>query len=295
LKRKSPLNFVDFTLLIAVLVWALNFTVVKASLEDMGPHTFNALRFILAASLVWIIIWRRGDWFKIPSHHFIPLFFLGLFGNLLYQWLFIVGIDFSFAANAAIILGTIPIWVAIFSHLFSIEKMTRLKTIGVALAFTGVVVIISGGEKSVSFGSESFLGDVLIVVAAIVFGIYSIFSKTYLNSYTPLQFSGIMIAIGAFSLTAIAVPEMFSTDWAGISAIAYGGVVYSGALSIGLAYLIWNNGLARVGTVRTSAYQNLVPVLGLIFGVIILNEQLNAFQYSGSAIVVAGIILTRRN
>lgn len=261
----------------------------------MGPHTFNALRFILAAALVWIIIWRRGDWFKIPSRHFVPLLLLGLFGNLLYQWLFIVGINFSFAANAAIILGTIPIWVAIFSHILSIEKMTRLKTIGVALAFTGVIVIITGGENPVSFGSESFYGDVLIVTAAVVFGVYSIYSKTYLGSYSPLQFSGMMIAIGAFSLTAIAIPEMSDTNWSGISSAAYGGVVYSGALSIGLAYLIWNNGLARVGTVRTSAYQNLVPVLGLLFGVILLNEQLNILQYSGSAITVAGIVITRRN
>lgn len=295
MKKTSPFNFVDFTLFIAVLVWALNFTVVKSSLEEIDPHTFNALRFILASALVWAIIWKRGDWFKIPAHHFLPLFLLGLFGNLLYQWLFIVGINFSFAANAAIILGTIPIWVAVFSHILSFEKMSRLKAIGVILAFTGVVIIISGGQNSVSFGSESFIGDVLIVVAAIVFGVYSIYSKTYLGSYSPLQFSGMMIAIGAFALTIIAIPEMSATNWSGISAAAYGGVVYSGALSIGLAYLIWNNGLARVGAIRTAAYQNLVPVMGLVFGVVLLNEQLNVFQYSGSAVVVAGIVLTRRS
>lgn len=294
MKKTTPFNFVDFTLFVAVLIWALNFTVIKASLEEIGPHTFNALRFLLAASLVWILIWKRGDWFKIPVRQLLPLFLLGLFGNLLYQWLFIVGINFTFAANAAIMLGTIPIWVAVVSHLFAYEKMTRLKAIGVVLGFSGVIVIITGGDNPVSFGSESFLGDMLIIAAAFVFGIYSIYSKSYLGNYSPLQFSGVMIAIGAFSLTAIAIPEMYSTHWTDISAAAYGGVVYSGALSIGLAYLIWNNGLARVGAIRTSAYQNLVPVLGLAFGVLLLNEQLNLLQYTGSAIAVAGIVLTRR-
>lgn len=294
MKKTTPFNFVDFTLFVAVLIWALNFTVIKASLEEIGPHTFNALRFLLAALLVWMFIWKRGDWFKIPVRHLLPLFLLGLFGNLLYQWLFIVGINFTFAANAAIMLGTIPIWVAVVSHLFAYEKMTRLKAIGVVLGFTGVIVIITGGDNPVSFSSESFLGDMLIIVAAFVFGIYSIYSKSYLSSYSPLQFSGMMIAIGAFSLTAIAIPEMHATNWTDISAAAYGGVIYSGALSIGLAYLIWNNGLARVGAIRTSAYQNLVPVLGLAFGVLLLNEQLNLLQYTGSAIAVAGIVLTRR-
>jgi drug/metabolite transporter (DMT)-like permease len=294
LTKTTPFNFVDFTLFGAVLIWALNFTVIKASLEEIGPNTFNALRFLLAAMLVWLLIWKRGDWFKIPARQILPLFLLGLFGNLLYQWLFIIGINFTFAANAAIMLGTIPIWVAVVSHLFAYEKMTRLKAIGVVLGFTGVFVIITGGDNPVSFGSDSFLGDMLIITAAFVFGIYTIYSKSYLGSYSPLQFSGMMIAIGAVSLTAIAIPEMHSTNWADISLAAYGGVVYSGALSIGLAYLIWNNGLARVGTIRTSAYQNLVPVLGLAFGVLLLNEQLNLLQYSGSAIAVTGIVLTRR-
>lgn len=52
-------------------------------------------------------------------------------------------------------------------------------------------------------------------------------------------------------------------------------MIYSGALSIWLAYLIWNNGIVNVGPVKTSVYQNLVPVLGLIFGIILLNESLS--------------------
>lgn len=71
-------------------------------------------------------------------------------------------------------------------------------------------------------------------------------------------------------------------------------MIYSGALSIWLAYLIWNNGIVNVGPVKTSVYQNLVPVLGLIFGIILLNESLSYLQYIGSAIVVMGIVLTRR-
>jgi drug/metabolite transporter (DMT)-like permease len=64
-------------------------------------------------------------------------------------------------------------------------------------------------------------------------------------------------------------------------------------LSIGVAYLIWNYGLQAVGAVHTATYQNLVPVLGLAFGVVLLNEQLTILQYAGSGLVVIGIVLAR--
>jgi drug/metabolite transporter (DMT)-like permease len=85
-----------------------------------------------------------------------------------------------------------------------------------------------------------------------------------------------------------------ATNWSAVSIAAWGGIIYSGALSIGLAYLIWNNGIVNVGPVKTSVYQNLVPVLGLFFGVVLLGESLSFLQYAGAAIVVLGIIMTRR-
>jgi drug/metabolite transporter (DMT)-like permease len=281
-------------LMTVVVIWALNFTVIKASLDEIGPYTFNALRFFLACTMIWMIIWSRGDWFRLPRRHILPLLSLGIFGNLIYQWLFIIGIDFTYAANAAIILGTIPIWVSVTSHLFSFEKMTRVKGIGVILAFIGVIIIITGGENKVTFGSDTFTGDLLILIAAFVFGIYTVFSKQYLTQYTPIQFSGIMISVGTFSLVLLAIPEMSQTNWTEISYAAFGGVIYSGALAIGFAYLVWNYGLHKVGAVKTSAYQNLVPVLGLAFGVILLNEHLSLMQYAGAIIAVTGIVLTRR-
>ncbi|HET6527369.1 MAG TPA: DMT family transporter, partial [Balneolaceae bacterium] len=78
-----------------------------------------------------------------------------------------------------------------------------------------------------------------------------------------------------------------------VSFVAYGGALYSGLLAIGAAFLIWNYGLQTVGAVYTSTFQNLVPVRGLFFGVVLLNDHLTLLQYLGSALVVAGIVLAR--
>ncbi|MEX2457073.1 MAG: DMT family transporter [Balneolaceae bacterium] len=291
--RRIPLT--DVALFCIAFIWALNFSVIKASLSEIEPYSFNSARFILATLLVWGIVFWKKAWFTIPKKDWVPLIFIGLIGNLLYQWLFIVGIDLTLSANAAVMLGTIPIWIAIFSHFFSDEQMSWLKFMGVTLAFVGVAAIILGGENSLNFASDTFTGDVIIVLAAITWAIYTIRSKNFLKDYTPLQFSAMMTLVGAISLTIISFFVAGSTNWNEVSVPAYGGVIYSGALSIGLAYLIWNNGIVKVGPVKTSVYQNLVPVLGVIFGIILLNESLSSLQYLGSAITVAGVVITRKS
>ena len=294
LKLPARLPFTDVTLLTIAVIWALNFSVVKASLSEIDIYSFNAIRFILAAGLIWGIMLFRGVNVHIPKSDWLPLLGIGLIGNVLYQWLFIVGIDLTLSANAAVMLGTIPIWIAIFSHLFTDEKMTRLKAIGVILAFSGVAAIVGGGSNPISLVSDTFRGDLIIVCAAVTWAIFTIRSKQFLKRYSALQFSGIMTLIGSVILTGLAFFTAETTNWVDVSLAAYGGMIYSGMLSIGLAYLIWNNGIVSVGPVKTSVYQNLVPVLGLFFGIILLNESLSSLQYVGAAIVVTGIVMTRR-
>lgn len=289
----SKKSLVEFSLFLVAIIWALNFSVVKYSLAEIDPLSFNGLRFIFAAAIIWIVLLYRRQLFTIPKKDWLPLICMGLLGNLIYQGLFIIGIDYTYAANAAVMLGTIPIWVALISHFFNLEQMNIFKTLGVLAAFAGIIFIISGGNDPFSFSSDTFLGDIIIIGAAIVWGGYTILSKSFLTRYTPIQFSAIMATIGAIVLFLMGLPKIIQLDWTQISAAAYGGVIYSGLLSIGVAYLIWNYGLQTVGAVHTATYQNLVPVMGLFFGIVLLNEQLTFLQYTGSALVIVGIILAR--
>lgn len=284
---------VEFSLFLVAIIWALNFSVIKSSLTEIDPLSFNGLRFIFAAAIIWAALLWKQQQFSIPKKDWLPLIGMGLLGNLVYQGLFIIGIDYTLSANAAVMLGTIPIWVALFSHFFNLEKMNIFKAIGVVFAFAGIVFIISGGKEGFSFGSDTFFGDIIIILSAVVWGGFTILSKPFLSRYTPIQFSAVMSTIGCIVLFLVGLPNMVELNWGQVSYAAYGGVVYSGLLSIGAAYIIWNYGLQVVGAVHTATYQNLVPVLGLVFGIVLLNEQLSLLQYVGSALVIAGIVLAR--
>ena len=289
LKKYIP----DILLILIAIIWALNFSVVKVSLQEIDSLSFNALRYILAAGLLAYTARARGYSLKVDREDFWPLVGIALVGNVLYQLFFIIGVDYTYSANAAVILGTIPVWVALLSHLFTDEKLTRYKSIGIGLAFTGIVLNVTGSKAGISIASKTFLGDVIILCAAISWGVYTILAKRFLKKYPSTQFTGVMSIVGMVFLLIIGLPNLLHVNWTGISLKGWGGIFYSGLLSIGLAYLIWNNSVSKIGAVRTAAYQNLVPVLGLVFGVVLLQEPLTLQQYSGSALVIVGIIFSR--
>ena len=289
LKKYIP----DVLLILIAIIWALNFSVVKVSLQEIDSLSFNALRYILAAGLLAYTARARGYSLKVDREDFWPLVGIALVGNVLYQLFFIIGVDDTYSANVAVILGTIPVWVALLSHLFTDEKLTRYKSIGIGLAFTGIVLIVTGSKAGISIASKTFIGDVIILCAAISWGVYTILAKRFLKKYPSTQFTGVMSIVGMVFLLIIGLPNLLHVNWTGISLKGWGGIFYSGLLSIGIAYLIWNNSVSKIGAVRTAAYQNLVPVLGLVFGVVLLQEALTIQQYSGSALVIVGIIFSR--
>jgi len=289
LKKYIP----DALLILIAVIWALNFSVVKVSLQEIDALSFNALRYILAAGLLAYTAKARGYSLKVDRQDFWPLVGIALVGNVLYQLFFIIGVDYTYSANSSVILGTIPVWVALLSHLFTDEKLTQYKAIGIGLAFTGIVLIVTGSKAGISIASKTFLGDVIILCAAISWGVYTIMAKRFLKKYPSTQFTGVMSLIGMIFLLIIGLPSLMKVNWADISLIGWGGIFYSGLLSIGLAYLIWNNSVSKIRAVLTAAYQNLVPVLGLVFGVVLLQEALTLQQYSGSTLVIIGIIFSR--
>jgi drug/metabolite transporter (DMT)-like permease len=287
--------WIEFSLLMVAFIWAMNFSVAKISLRDLDPMSFNAMRFMLATMLMWGFLLRRGEWIPIRREDWGKLVLLGLTGNTLYQLLFIFGLQRTFSANAAVMLGTIPLWVAVISHLSaSGEKMTRQKALGVILGFTGVMLILLGKPERISLSSETFVGDLLTLASAFVFGYYTVRSKEFLAYYPPVQLTTISMTIGGGSLILAGLPWVINLDFASVGWVAYGGALYSGLFSVGIAYIIWNYGLRQVGAVRTATYQNLVPVLGLFLGLLVLGEKMTFVQYAGSVVVIAGIVQTRR-
>ena len=285
--------FTQLSLIIVAIIWALNFSVIKVALQEIDPFSFNALRYIFAAFTLVVVTKWQGFNVVVNKKHLIPIIGIGIVGNLIYQILFIVGVSLTNAANSAVILGTIPVWIALLAHLFTEEKLSSNKFIGMISAFFGVLLIIFGREEGFSFDSKNALGDLIVLCSAIAWASYTILSKKYLKLYNSSQYSAFISVVGVVGLVIIGTPSLIATDITAISITGFAGILYSGVLSVGLAYLIWNRGVHKFGAIKTASFQNLVPVLGLIFGVILLNENLSLIQYVGCFFVIIGIVSTQ--
>jgi drug/metabolite transporter (DMT)-like permease len=219
--------------------------------------------------------------------------FLGILGNVVYQGFFIFGMDVTFAGNAAILLATIPLWTLILSTLLGHERPGPMVWTGILVALMGMVLVVAGGEEGVNLRSDTFRGDLLIVGAALTWSMYTVGSRSLLEKYGSLPVTAWTLWIGSLGLVLLGIPSLLQTPVLDISALAWIGVGYAGVLAIGLAYLLWYQGVQRIGSSRTAIYQNLTPVIALVAAWAWLGETPLLLQLAGVVAVLVGLALAR--
>ena len=163
-----------------------------------------------------------------------------------------------------------------------------------AISISGVVMIIIGSGKKIEFGDASVLGDLITLVAAMLWGLNTNLQKPILARYSVLQMTLVMMCIGAVGLTGLAIAPALSFDWSGTSWWYYFAALVSGALSIAIANLMWSYGVKRIGPGRTSNFSYLVPVLALMFSFAFLGEPIHAVQLIGTSVTIVGVWIARR-
>jgi drug/metabolite transporter (DMT)-like permease len=280
-------------LLTMVLIWGVNFPIAKAALSELSPLAFNALRFPLAAFILLVALqFRQG--FRWPDRgDRLAILALGIMGNLVYQQFFIFGLDNTRAGNASILLAVTPILTALLSAGSGHEHVTGRTWIGVVATFVGIALVVTLGGAH-DDGTATLLGDVLMLSASLAWAIYTVGSRNLVWKYGAVQFTAWTLGIGAIALFSLGLPELIRTDLTGVSASGWVGVVYSGALSIGVAYLIWYYSVRQIGNTRTAAYSNLVPVVALCAAWAQIGEVPTAGQVLGTAVIIGGITLAQQ-
>jgi drug/metabolite transporter (DMT)-like permease len=295
---------VDALLVLMVLIWGINYSVIKRAFEEIPPQPFNALRLIIASTVFLIAIRmararaRRAG--TVPSVFFTPhvltprdwadLFWLGLVGHCAYQFCFVGGVAATSVSNAALIIGATPVFVAILSALLGRERITPLHWLGAAISITGIYFVVG---RSAGFGGTTFKGDLLVMISVACWAAYTLGATRLIARHSPLFVTGITMAIGGIPYVAATLPLFVWTDWTVVSLWTWISLVLSALLALNLAYLIWYIGVQRIGAARTSMYSNVVPIVAMIVAAVWLGEPLTQTKLAGAAAVVSGVLLTR--
>lgn len=279
-------------MLALTVVWGFNFPIVKAAFAELPPLVFNALRFA-GATILLLLVLRRIDP-EPPSSHpaWSKLFVLGLVGNGAYQLLFINGLARTTAGNSAIILATVPLFVAMLGAALGIDRLSGKTWVGIVLAFAGMVVLV-GGNGEISLGGRTIVGDLLMVLCTICWSLYTVFSRPMLGQLSPLRLTAVTMVLGTPVLILAALPQMLQLRWADVSWQSWAALAYSTVLAIALGYVVWYTSVKIVGSAKTAVYSNLIPVVALASAWLLLGETISLLQGAGAAVVLAGVSFAR--
>lgn len=297
-RPRTPAYIFEISLLFTILVWGVNFPIVKAALQVMHPFVFNALRFTVSLTVLGALYFRQAREASRRADMGVPMLLrilgLGILGHFLYQYFFILGIERTTSGNAALIMTSSPLWVALVALVLRVESLRLLAWIGLGFTLCGTAVIVLGGPADVDVGRVTLLGNALMVGAALSWGTYTALSRPVMQRVDPGALTLLSMAAALPFLWLIALPYWSGVAWEGITFWVWAAIFFSGGLSTGVAYVIWNFAVKHVGASHTAAYGNVIPIVALISGYLFLGEAVTLLQVTGGALMITGLVLMRR-
>ena len=277
-------------MLAVAVLWASNNVITKAALDrGLEPLIYIILRFALVAGLLFPYLWARGVSLRIQRAD-IPRFVAsGILGFTLYNLLYIVGLSHTSAFSAAILVALAPVFILMISAAFGLEQVRGMQWAGVAISFLGVSIFI--GDKLLA--GEPAIGDLLNLIAAFCFAVYSLTTRPLVVRYGPETTTAWAVLIGLIAVLPFSAGAIRAETWGAISGFEWFSIAWAAIVSVMLGYSLWGWAITRAGAGRSVPYLFLIPVFTGIFSVIFRGDHLAAPQLIGGAVALAGIALAR--
>jgi drug/metabolite transporter (DMT)-like permease len=303
--RRFRLSTLDVLLVLMVMAWGANYSLMKWAFTDVPPLAFNAMRMALASAVFLATIRqiRRRAAAMPPATRSVfhspnplttrdrwDLIWLGLVGHFGYQMCFALGVARTHASNAALILGATPVAVAVLSTLLGHDRVRPLHWLGAAVSAAGVYLVVGPGA---AFGGTTLAGDLLMVAALACWAAYTLGSARIMARHSPLYVTGITMAIGTALYAVGAIPDLLTTRWADVRPMTWTLLVASALMALNFGYVVWNAAVQRLGAAHTAIYSNLVPLAALIVAATWLGEPLAPAKFAAAGLIVSGVVLTR--
>jgi drug/metabolite transporter (DMT)-like permease len=289
-------GWTETSLGLMVLIWGVNYAVVKGAIEAFDPLAFNALRFAIASVFVFVVLRAQGR-LAWPERRDVPrIVVLGLVGNVVYQMAFILGLSRTAAGHASLMLALTPVCTSLLSRLTGHERPGARTWTGAAVSICGIALVSASGQMPGHGGADvgaTLTGDLILVGAAVVWAAYTVGSRPIVERYGSVESTAWTLWVGAVGLAVAGAPALSALDWRAVPGAAWGGLVFSAFFAIGLAYLIWYRGVERIGSTRTAVFSNLSPVVALAASAVLLGERPSAIALLGAALTLGGVMWAR--
>ena len=274
------------TLLLVTLVWGVNFAVVKIGLAQLPPILFVSLRFFLVAALLLPFL-------KRPRHKRGLILLLGITLGVIHFSMFFLGVSGLEVSTAAIAIQLQVPFASILAAIVYRDRLGWRRLLGMAFAFAGVA-LVAGAPRS-----NPAIGPLLLVIGAACFwSIASMIMKEIGDELDVLSLNGWVAVIAAPLLLGVSaifehghVGAILASDWR-----AWLSLLFQACLVTLFGYSVWYRMMRRFALNQVVPFTLLVPVFGVMSGVLCLGERLTPVMLGGAALTIVGvgIIVVRR-
>jgi drug/metabolite transporter (DMT)-like permease len=300
-------------LVLAAIFWGASFVATKTLLESLSPATITVFRFGIGLVVIFLLIGPKRVRSAFAAQNLLIALTLGFIGITFHQWLQANGLKTAEATIGSWIVATIPIFVAILGKLFLGESLGFLRIIGIGIASVGALVVIGKGDPfSLMKGSEGVIGDLLFILSAFNWAVFTVISRGVMTRREPRNSGdvgkskhdrsvakkdplGFMFVVMTFGWFFSLIWFILDGGWGDPILFQMRSVIYPllflGIASSGLAYAFWYGGLQKVEATQAGVFLYIEPFVTAALAWPILGESMSANAMAGGGAIIFGVWL----
>ncbi len=278
------------------LAFSGSFIAAKYTTVDLTPLVTILLRYVIALLFfAALILARKERVFRVELRH-VPVFIvLGLSGIVGYHFFFFASLHHTSVANTAIINGLSPVITGLMAALFIRERLSPTNWLGIVIALSGVLILVTKGNVVVLTGFDFNFGDLLMLTAVVCWSIYALIARRMLDRYSTLTVTFLASLFGVGVLILMVIPEDLPGQLGTISPESVWALLYMGIAASGFGYLLYNLSIKGLGPTRTSGFvYSTVPLLTGFLALIFFAEPVTITMLIATTLVIIGLQLTLR-
>lgn len=284
--------FIHLELLVVVAIWAGTFVATKMLLTELTPAVSALYRYIVASAI--LLAMSRGR-LQRPARADLPrIVFLSLTGITFYYLLQHYGIKYTDATDAAILVSLSPVFMGLISWTLLGERPRLAAVAGLIMATVGCVFVVTKGEYAFFRADDRLAGNILILLTAVSWALYSVLGKQLLARYSARTLITYTTVLGTLGILPFTVGELRQAAGSALSFTGWLNVLYLGGLASVYGYLAWYRALERLPSVTVGSYLYFRPLLTAVIAAIVLREAVGAWEVAGGCLIVGGTYMTVR-
>lgn len=274
-----------------VLLASAAFLVAKRTVSEFPPLALAQIRFVLAAGLMWPLVRLMGPKVEIAPEDRGRMWLLGLLAVPLNQGLFLLGMQWASASHGALLYALSPALVVLILAVGRGTRPTHSQILGVVLAFAGVLLLLL--QRGLHFDRHSVRGDLVIFGAVVAWGFYFVLGRAPTRRYGALVVTGEALFTGTIIFLPVGIVALTRFHPETVSRTAWLGLFYLAWITSVLNYAVWFWGLQYLKTPTVAMLTNLQPIVTAALAWVFLHESLPPGFLLSTALVIAGVWLTR--